>query len=77
LQARRKKKRLTVHGNGNALGQDVAVGALKGGDLAELVELQILGRDALLGGRLNRLDVEIVLLGDSEQSRGARVALQK
>lgn len=34
-------KILTVDGNGDALGEDEAISALKGGHLAELVELQV------------------------------------
>lgn len=33
----------TVDGNGNALGQDVAIGALEGWDLALLVYLVVVG----------------------------------
>jgi hypothetical protein len=69
--------RLTVHGDGDALGQDEAISALERGDLAELVQLQVLGRHALGRLGLDRFDVEVVLLRDGEQSRGARVALQQ
>lgn len=38
---------LTVDSNGNAFGEGEAIRALKGGHLAELVELEILRGDAL------------------------------
>lgn len=72
-----EKKRgqsLTVDGNSHGLGQDVAIGADEDGDLGEGVELQE------LGGRLGGVDdlglnVETVGLRDSEDGRGAGVAL--
>ena len=66
----------TVDGNGNALGEDVAVGALEGGDLAELVDLEVLGVDTL--GRLgvNNVKVEVVGLCDGQQGGGTGVALR-
>lgn len=66
---------LTVDSDSNRLGEDEAVGALKGRDLAELVELQVVGRDALGRLRVDELDVEAVLLCDSQERRGARVTL--
>jgi hypothetical protein len=65
----------TVDGNGNALGEDVAVGTLEGGDLAELVELEVLGVDTL--GRLgvNNVKVEAVGLCDGQQGGGTGVTL--
>ncbi|THX29268.1 hypothetical protein D6D10_08970 [Aureobasidium pullulans] len=67
----------TVDGNGNALGEDVAVGTLEGGDLAELVELEVLGLDTL--GRLgvNDVKVEAVGLCDGQQGGGTGVTLRK
>lgn len=69
--------RLTVDGNGDALDQDVAVGALEGGHLAELVELAVVIADAL--GRLGVDDVEleVVGLGHGEDGGGARVTLDR
>jgi hypothetical protein len=52
----------TVDGNGNALGEDKAVSALEGRDLAELVKLQVLLRDTVGGDSLDELEVEVVLL---------------
>lgn len=66
---------LTVDSDGNALGEDEAVGALEGGNLAELVELQVLGRHTLGGLSLNELDVEAVLLRDGQERGGTRVTL--
>jgi hypothetical protein len=67
----------TVDGNGNALGEDVAVGTLEGGDLAELVELEVLSLDTL--GRLgvNDVKVEAVGLCDGQQGGGTGVTLRK
>ena len=72
---RYSKVTLTVDSDGDALGEDEAVGTLEGGDLAELVELLVLGGDALGWLSVNRLDVESVLLCDSQKTCGARVAL--
>ena len=69
-------EQLTVDGNGDGLAEDEAVGTLEGGDLAELVELQILGRDAIGGHSLDELEVKTVLLRNGEQRSGARVALR-
>jgi hypothetical protein len=66
---------LTVHGDGDALGQDEAVLALEGGDLSELVELQVVGRDTLSRLGLDELNLEAILLCDCEERSGARVAL--
>ncbi|THZ99421.1 hypothetical protein D6C82_05163 [Aureobasidium pullulans] len=65
------------YGNGNALGEDVAVGTLEGGDLAELVELEVLSLDTL--GRLgvNDVKVEAVGLCDGQQGGGTGVTLRK
>ena len=66
---------LTVDSDGNALGEDKAVSALEGRDLAELVELQVVLRDTL--GRLgvDELDVETILLRDGQERGGTRVTL--
>lgn len=67
---------LTVDGDGHALVQDVAILALEGGDLAKLVELQIVGGRA--GGiDLNDLEVEVVGLRHGADGRGARVVLSR
>jgi hypothetical protein len=66
---------LTVDGDGDALGEDEAVSALKGRDLAELVELEVVGGHTLRRLRVDKLNVEAVLLCDREKRRGARVAL--
>ena len=67
---------LTVDSDGHGLRENEAVGALEGGDLAELVELQVLLRDALGGLGGDELDIEAVLLGDGEERGGARVTLR-
>ncbi|THZ80313.1 hypothetical protein D6C84_07549 [Aureobasidium pullulans] len=56
------------YGNGNALGEDVAVGTLEGGDLAELVELEVLGLDTL--GRLGVNDVKVEAVGLCDGQQG-------
>jgi hypothetical protein len=75
ISTRRRIGQRTVDGNGNALGEDVAVGTLEGGDLAELVELEVLGVDTL--GRLgvNNVKVEAVGLCDGQQGGGTGVTL--
>lgn len=66
----------TVDSNGNALGQDKAIGADKGRDLVEGV-----GLEELLGGLggvgLDLLELEAVGLRDSADGRGAGVALSR
>ena len=69
------KRELTVDSNGNGLAENEAVGALEGRDLAELVELQVLGGDAFSRHGLDELKVKTVLLRNGEQRSGARVAL--
>lgn len=65
----------TVDGDGHALVQDVAILTLEGGDLAELVELQVVGGGA--GGvNLDDLEVDIVGLSHGANGRGTRVVLQ-
>lgn len=61
-----KRKIRTVDSNSNAFGQDIAVSTLEGGNLAELVELQVLGRDTLSRLSMDKLDIEIVGLRNSE-----------
>ena len=66
---------LTVHSDGNGLGENEAIGALEGGDLAELVELQVVGRHALGGLGVDKFDIEAILLRDRQERRGTRVTL--
>jgi hypothetical protein len=66
---------LTVDSDGDALGEDKAVSALEGRDLAELVELQVLSRDTLGWLSLDKLDVEAILLRDGQERGSARVTL--
>lgn len=67
--------RLTVDGDGHALGQNIAVGALESRNLAELVELQVVGADALAGLGVDALQLQAIGLGDGEDGGGARVLL--
>ena len=66
---------LTVDGDSDGLAQHVSIGTLKGWDLAELVELEVLGRDTLSRLGRDKLELKAILLGDREQRSGARVAL--
>ena len=67
---------LTVDGNGHGLSQDVAVSALEGRDLAQLVELLVVIADTLGWLGVDNLEVETIGLCDSEDGGGARVALK-
>lgn len=75
LKKTKNKVALTVHGDGDGLGENEAILALKGGHLAELVQLQVLLREALGGLSVDKLDIESVLLCDSKKGCGAGVAL--
>jgi len=66
---------LTVDSDGDALGEDKAVSALEGRDLAELVELQVVLRDTLGWLSVDELDVEAILLRDGQERGGTRVTL--
>ena len=70
------KRPHTVDGDGNALGEDIAVGADEGRDLAELVVLQVLG-SRLLGVGVDNLETDIVGLGNSQDTRRAGVGLKQ
>jgi len=65
----------TVDGNGNALGENVVVSALKGWDLSETVDLAVVIGDTLAWLGVNNLEVELVGLGDSKDSGGTGVTL--
>lgn len=73
-RGRGRKASLTVHSDGNALSEDEAILADEGGNLAERVELQVLG-----GGAARRdiddLELEVVGLGHSLDGSGAGVTL--
>jgi hypothetical protein len=66
---------LTVDSDGDALGEDKAVSALEGRDLAELVELQVVLRDALGWLSVDELNVEAILLRDGQEGGRTRVTL--
>lgn len=68
---------LTVDSDGDALGEDKAVSALEGRNLAELVDLQIVGRDTLCRLSVDKLNVEAILLCDGQERGRAWVALSK
>lgn len=72
--ARRSRRAiLTVDGNGHALVEDVAILTLEGGDLAQLVELQVLGGG--LGG-VNLDDLEIKTVGLSNRLDGGAAGVR-
>lgn len=73
----RREMPRTVDGDSNALGEEVAVAALKSRDAAQFVELAVVVRDTLARVGVDKLDVEVVGLRDGEQRHGARVALQE
>lgn len=75
MQTKITRAVLTVNSDGDSLGEDEAVSALESRDLAELVELQVLGRNTLAGLSLDDLDVETVLLCDRKERCGTRVTL--
>lgn len=64
----------TVDGDGDALGEDITIGADEGWDLAQRVRLQEFLR-RLLGIDLDLLELEVVGLRNGTDSRGAGVAL--
>jgi hypothetical protein len=67
--------RLTVDGDGHDFAQDIAVAPLEGGNAAQLVELAVVIADALARVSLDKLDIEVVGLGDDEEGLGARILL--
>lgn len=71
---RGQRARLTVDGNGHALVEHVTVRALKGRDLAQLVELQVLG-GGLGGVDLDDVELEVVGLRNSANGRAPGVVL--
>lgn len=64
----------TVDRDGDALKENIAVGADEGRDLGEGVELEVLGR-RVGGVDLLNLEVEVVGLRDGVDCRGAGVEL--
>lgn len=66
--------KLTVDGNSHALVENEAIRALEGRDLAQLVELQVLG-GGLGGVNLDDFELEIVGLRDRTDGGRARVLL--
>jgi len=69
------KALLTIDGNGNALSQGVAISANEGGNLAQLVDLQVVGRGIFASLNFLNLEVEPVGLGDQFDGLGAGVVL--
>jgi hypothetical protein len=66
----------TVDGDGNDLSEGEAVGTHKGRDLAERVDLGVLSVGAgRVGGGVNQLEVEVVVLGSDQDRDGATVLL--
>lgn len=75
VQAEKVRIVLTVDGDGDALGEHKAVSALEGGDLSELVELQVVGWHALRRLGVDELDLEAILLRDCQERGSTRVTL--
>lgn len=73
---RGQRARPTVDGNGHALVQNVAILALKGRDLAQLVELQVLG-GGLGGVDLDDVELEVVGLRNGADRRAPGVVLRR
>lgn len=65
----------TVDGNGDALRERVAILAKEGGDLAELIGLEVLN-GGLGRVSLDELEVDVVGLRDGTDGRGAGVSLE-
>lgn len=61
--------KLTVDGNGHALVEDEAIGALEGRDLAQLVELQVVGGGV---GNVDLDDFELEIVGLRDRTDGGR-----
>lgn len=57
---------LTVNGNGEGLGQGVSIGANKGWDLSEGVDLEEVGAHGWTRLGLDELNVEAIGFGDRE-----------
>lgn len=71
-----KRAQPTVDGNGHTLIQDVSILALKGRDLAQLVELQVLG-GGLGGVDLDDVELEVVGLRNGADRRAPGVVLRR
>jgi hypothetical protein len=67
---------LTVYGNGHAFGEDEAISTHESRHSAKLVEETIVIRDTFCGFGMDDLDVEVVLFGNGQQGRRARVTLK-
>ncbi len=69
---------LTVDGDCNALGKDVAIAALEGGNSPQLVQLAIvvIHANTLMWYGLDEIDVEFVGFGNSQKGAGAWVVLK-
>ena len=72
----RRMRGHTVDGDGHALVEHIAVSALEGGDLAELVEEAVVVAHALRWLGVDLLELEAVGLGDGEDGGRARVVLR-
>lgn len=71
---RGQRARLTVDGDGHALVENVTVFALEGRDLAQLVELQVLG-GGFGGVDLDDVELEVVGLRNGANGRAPGVVL--
>lgn len=67
--------RLTVDGDGNGLGEDESIGANKGWDLAEWVDLEKLGIDTVDDIGVDELEVDVVGNSNCLDGSGAWVSV--
>ena len=74
----RPRRKRTVYGDGNALGQLVSICSHKRRYVSKLVEFQILSAQRPLGYvGVNDLEVKLICLGNSSNGCGTWVPLQK
>ena len=69
----------TVDGNGNALSKNETISANKSGDLSELVDLLVLGRNTTVIQRrlLHHFELETILLGRDHNRQRAHLSLDE
>lgn len=70
----------TIDGDGNRLGESVAIGADESGDLANGVDLAVLNAgvesSSSFSLSLDQLQVQVVVLGSNQDGDGATVVLK-
>ena len=73
----RFKGSCTVDSNGDAFGQDIAIGANKSWNLSEFVELKVVVRGLGSSLGLDEIKLEVVCLGHDFDGGGAGIVLRK